>query len=488
MEAASDLRTLLASRYPLLVAETTDEPRFMELVRTAATAIGIPVWTWSVTHGLARDGNPPQYDTGDANKALAFVAELSDPGVFVFADVQSHLADPLLLRRVKDIAQAGKTGQTLVLTGADDDVPPELSALALPWIEPPPAPGELEQVVQRVLGELAAQRVPVQVGPAEISQMVEAVRGLSEGEAERLIRGAAADDGKVDPADVERVRQARADLATAEGELELVDVADVSIDDVGGMDHLKEWLRERAKAMQPEAKAFGLDPPKGVLLTGIPGCGKSMMAKAVAKSWSLPLALLDPARLFSKYVGESEDRMDKALEQAGAMAPVVLWIDEIEKGFATGGDADGGVAERMLGTFLRWMQERESGVFVVATSNDVLSLPPEFLRKGRFDEIFFVDLPGAAEREAIFRAHLARRHRDPSTFDLPKLAAATEGFSGAEIEAAVVGGMYRAFSAGTDLTTDGILAEVQGTVPLSKSRAEDIAALRAWAATRAVPA
>jgi SpoVK/Ycf46/Vps4 family AAA+-type ATPase len=180
--------------------------------------------------------------------------------------------------------------------------------------------------------------------------------------------------------------------------------------------------------------------------------------------------------------------MDKALEQADAMAPVVLWIDEIEKGFATGGDADGGVAERMLGTFLRWMQERESGVFVVATSNDVLSLPPEFLRKGRFDEIFFVDLPDEAEREAILRAHLARRHRDPTAFDLPKLAAATEGFSGAEIEAAVVGGMYRAFSAGTDLTTDGILAEVQVTVPLSKSRAEDIAALRAWAATRAVPA
>jgi SpoVK/Ycf46/Vps4 family AAA+-type ATPase len=212
------------------------------------------------------------------------------------------------------------------------------------------------------------------------------------------------------------------------------------------------------------------------------------MAKAVAHTWKMPLALLDPARLFGSYVGESEGRLAKALDQADAMSPVVLWIDEIEKGFAVGGEGDGGVAQRMLGTFLRWMQERTSTVFLVATSNDVSHLPPEFLRKGRFDEIFFVDLPGEPEREAIFSSHLAKRHRDPTKFDLKALGAASVGFSGAEIEAAVVGALYRAFADGKEITTDSIVAEVNGTVPLSRSRAEDIAALRAWASQRAVPA
>jgi SpoVK/Ycf46/Vps4 family AAA+-type ATPase len=202
----------------------------------------------------------------------------------------------------------------------------------------------------------------------------------------------------------------------------------------------------------------------------------------------MPLALLDPGRLFGAYVGESEGRLQKALDQADAMAPVILWIDEIEKGFAQGGESDGGVAQRMLGTFLRWMQERTSSVFLVATSNDVSHLPPEFLRKGRFDEIFFVDLPGEPEREAIFGSHLTKRHRDPSKFDLKALGAASEGFSGAEIEAAVVGALYRAFAANTDVTTDSIVTELKGTVPLSRSRAEDITALRSWASQRAVAA
>jgi SpoVK/Ycf46/Vps4 family AAA+-type ATPase len=207
-----------------------------------------------------------------------------------------------------------------------------------------------------------------------------------------------------------------------------------------------------------------------------------MMAKAVARDWGMPLALLDPARLFGSYVGESERRLRQALDQADAMAPVVLWIDEIEKGFAVGGDADGGVAQRMLGTFLRWMQ------FLVATSNDVSHLPPEFLRKGRFDEIFFVDLPEEPQREAIFRSHLERRHRDPAKFDLKALGAASVGFSGAEIEAAVVGALYRAFASAGEVTTESMEAELNGTVPLSRSRAEDVAALRAWASQRAVPA
>ena len=487
MDAAADLRSLLTSRYPLLIVETRDEPRFLIMLRAAADAVNAPLWTWSATRGLARMGYQSQYDTLDANKALAFVQAITDPGVFVLTDGQRLLTDPLVLRRVKEIAQAARRGQTLVVTGSGHEVPDDLADLALPWVEPAPDVAELEATVRRVLDDLAATQVTVEIGPDDLPRLVDAVRGMSTGEAERLIRRAASEDGRLDASDVEAVRTARAQSEAESGALEIVDTP-ASIDDVGGMAHLKEWLSVRARAMTPGAAEFGIDPPKAILLTGVPGCGKSMMAKAVARAWKMPLALLDPARLFGSYVGESEKRLANALQQADAMAPVVMWIDEIEKGFAVGGESDGGVSQRMLGTFLRWMQERKPGVFLVATSNDVSHLPPEFLRKGRFDEIFFVDLPEEPEREAIFTTHLAKRRRDPAKFDLPALGAASVGFSGAEIEAAVVGALYRAFASGGDVTTDSILAELNGTVPLSRSRAEDVAALRAWASTRAVPA
>jgi SpoVK/Ycf46/Vps4 family AAA+-type ATPase len=244
----------------------------------------------------------------------------------------------------------------------------------------------------------------------------------------------------------------------------------------------------RGRALEPEATRFGLEPPRGVLLTGVPGCGKSLVAKSLARSWGLPLVLLDPARLFGPYVGESERRLHASLRTVEAMAPVVLWIDEIEKGFPSGGEADAGVARRVLGSFLRWMQDRPPGVFVVATSNDVTALPPEFARKGRFDEVFFVDLPAEEERREIFRLHLTRRDRDPDAFDVSALAGATEGFSGAEIEAAVVGALYRAYAAGTDLTNAALLEEVAATLPLSRSRPEEIALLRGWAEAHAIAA
>jgi SpoVK/Ycf46/Vps4 family AAA+-type ATPase len=230
----------------------------------------------------------------------------------------------------------------------------------------------------------------------------------------------------------------------------------------------------------------GLDPPRGVLLTGVPGCGKSLVAKTLANTWALPLVLLDPSRLYSKYIGESEQRLNAALSTVEAMAPAVLWIDEIEKGLASSGDADGGVSRRLLGTFLRWMQERGGDVFMVATANDVSALPPELLRRGRFDEIFFVDLPGTDERAEILSVHLTKRERDPQDFDLTRLVAASEGFSGAELETVVVGALYRALAADNALTTADLMKELEATVPLSISRHEEIDALRAWADGRAV--
>jgi AAA+ superfamily predicted ATPase len=485
MEDTADLEVILASRYPLLMAEERDEHRFLDLVRKAAGAIALPVWTWSSVKGLARDGSSPQYQTAAAVKALNFVSALSEPGVFVFLDVHPALSDQTVIRLVKEIAQAARPGQTLILAAPTSSVPSELAGLALPWKLLPPRQEEIRDLVHSTVERLAMGDMPVDLGAGGEASLAGAVRGLSASEAERLIRQAALKDGRLDDSDVAWVRGARAALMDFGRVLESIETAG-TLDAVGGMAHLKAWLRLRGSALEPEAASFGLEPPRGILLTGVPGCGKSLVAKTVAGSWGLPLVLLDPARLYAKYVGESEQRLEESLRSIAAMAPVVLWIDEIEKGFPQGSDGDSGVSQRLLGTFLRWMQDRPTGVFVIATSNEVVSLPPELLRKGRFDEIFFVDLPAPAERAEIFRLHLRKRGHDPSTFDLDSLARASESFSGAEIEAAVVGALYRAYAARSGLTTEQILDETGATQPLARTRAEDVAALRAWAVGRAV--
>jgi SpoVK/Ycf46/Vps4 family AAA+-type ATPase len=284
-------------------------------------------------------------------------------------------------------------------------------------------------------------------------------------------------------ASIPDLRAAKAELLNTDGVLEIIDSDAGTLDEVGGLEGLKSWLRLRKIALDtPE-----LDPPKGILLTGVPGCGKSLIAKTLARSWGLPLVLLDPSRLYDKYLGESERRLDASLHTIEAMAPAVLWIDEIEKGFSTG-TADGGVARRLLGTYLRWMQDHSGEIFTVATANDIASLPPELLRKGRFDQIFFVDLPDAASRREIFRVHLAKRGVNPETLDITHLVDETQGFSGAEIETAIVGARYRAAADGGALTLSQLDAELACNVPLSVTRSEDIAGLRAWARDRAMVA
>ncbi len=485
---AEDLRSLFASRHPLLLVEEQDEERFLRLLRGAAGELGLPVWIWYSTKGLARDGFDPQYGTRDAALALSFVADVADAAVFAFIDVHPAMADPTLVRRVKDVVQGNAKGQTLVLAAPSWTVPPELAGVALSWKLPPPEEQELEGVVSRTVSDIASRGTFVNLTDAGRTQLADALRGVSSSAAEQLIQQVAARRGMLDDGAVADVRGAKAEQLEGSSPLEVVDLAAGGLDRVGGLENLKSWLALRGTALQPAGQAFGLEPPKGVLLTGVPGCGKSLVAKTLAATWGYPLVLLDPARLYGKYVGESEQRLADALATVQAMAPAVLWIDEIEKGFAQGGADDGGLGERILGTFLRWMQDRPPGVFVIATANEVDQLPPEFLRKGRFDEIFFVDLPRPAEREAIFRLQLAKRKRVPAAFDLPKLAAGSEGYSGSEIETAVVGAMYRAFAAGRDLDTAEILEELAATHPLSRTRAEDIAALRAWAHGRATAA
>jgi AAA+ superfamily predicted ATPase len=487
MKPADDLRALLVSRNPLILVQERDETRFLDAIRTAASGASVPLWMWTATKGLGRDGLPAQYGTKPAVGAFAYVGALTDPGVFVFLDVSAAMADPVAVRTVKDIAQAARPGQTVILADVDRLSLPDLADLAVPFTLDPPETDELKDIVTQALAGLEARKIPVTLDDAQRSLLVEAVRGMGATQAARLIQQMALADGHLDQGTLARIREGKAEALQADGPLELVDTS-VTLDAVAGLQHLKDWLKIRGEAMQPNAVAAGLDPPKGVLLTGVPGCGKSLVAKGLAGSWGYPLVLLDPARLYGQYVGQSEQRLQAALTSVQAMAPAVLWIDEIEKGFAQGGEGDGGVSARLLGTFLRWMQDRPPGVFIIATANDVEKLPAEFLRKGRFDEVFFVDLPTPEEREAVLRFHLSKRKQDPATFDLKALVKATDGFSGAEIEAVIVSAMYRAFADGKALTTDSLLAEIGATQPLSRTRAEDIARLRVWAIGRAVTA
>ena len=320
-----------------------------------------------------------------------------------------------------------------------------------------------------------------------MSQAAKNLMGLPEEEATRLFRKCILARGKADTEVLSDVLEAKRQALRSEGLLETVK-RDASFGDIAGLQRLREWIAKRKSAWTPEGQRFGLVPPKGVLIMGVQGCGKSLAARAIAGEWNYDLVRLDAGALYDKYVGESEKRLKKALDLAQKLAPVVLWIDEIEKAFASAGssgDADAGLSQRLLATLLTWMQDRESGVFLAATSNNITVLPPEMVRKGRFDEIFFVDLPAANVRELLFALHLKKRGREVLGFDLPRLAAASNGFSGAEIEQSIVSALYTAFSQKQQLSTEILLAELQGTRPLSVTRAEEIAAIRDWAKGRA---
>lgn len=486
MDNAQDFGVLLDAGCALILVETLEEDRSSDIIRAEAVARDRPVWTWSSARGLTRDGGQPQYGTEGVHQALAAIGSLPGPGVFILADGRHALAEPAVVRQVKDLTASFGPDRTLVLTAPTHAVPPELTSVAHVWSLRPPSPAEVRNLVDRTLGVLAGRGFDVRLDDGGRDRLVGSLRGLSLAQAEHLLHRATVRDGILDEGDIPSLRLAKAQLFADDGVLELIEAETLPIDKIGGLDHLKAWLEVRGRVLLDPVP--GLPHPRGVLLTGVPGCGKSLAAKAVAAAWGLPLVLLDPARLFDRYVGGSEEKLRRSLAAVEAMSPAVLWIDEVEKGFAVGSESDGGVTARLLGTFLRWLQDRPDGVFLVATANDVLALPPEFLRRGRFDEIFFVDLPSPDDRAEILRSHLELRSLPVEEFGVPELVMSTSGFSGAEIEAAIVAGMYRALGGPGHLDHELLLAEVERTMPLSRVRAEEVASLRHWAQGRALRA
>jgi len=496
------LKVLIDSSTPVVVIETVEESRAVELVKAACSQLSLPVFEWSIADGLSRcGGNAPAggatsqgiLNTREPAQVLAHLETMTIDAAFVLKDFHRHVDDPVVIRRLRDVAQLfSSERRTLVITAPGIQFPPELEGLA-EYVEIPlPDAKRLRQLVDQAFTRLAKKHsLKQKLDPAGVAAVAENLRGLTEDEAERAISQAIISHYGLVPEVVVDVLEAKKNLLRRSGMVEFVEASE-NMAGIGGLENLKHWLQQRCGAWDDAARSFGLEPPRGVIILGVQGCGKSMCARAIAGEWRLPLLKFDTSALFDKYVGETEKRVKKLFQVTEELAPAVLWIDELEKVFAGSGpdsaSADAGVSSRLLASFLSWTQDRRAPVFVAATCNNVNSLPPELIRKGRFDELFFVDLPNQQERRAILEIQLKRHKQDPANFNLEKLASATRKFSGAEIDAAVQTAMYAAYSAKKPLSTEAIVDALRSTVSLSTTRAEQIQALRSWASDRAVPA
>jgi ATP-dependent 26S proteasome regulatory subunit len=530
-EAIDRLKVLLDSSTPIVVMETVEEVRAVRLVRLACQDLNLASFEWTIAGGLVRSGMasgahaasggrsgdpgvehglpPGGYaqevyaamqagsnviaDTRDPAKVLGHLEGLTVEAAFILKDFHRHLDDPVVVRRLRDVGQKFQTNRrTLILTAPSINIPPELVSLVEFLELPLPDKVRLRQIVDEMLVRVSkAHTVARKLDAAGIDAVVANLRGLTEEESERAVSQALVARYALCPETVTDILDAKRAMLKRTGMLDFIDTSD-NMAGIGGLENLKNWLALRRGVWEEKAREFGLEPPKGVIILGVQGCGKSLCARAVAGEWKLPLVKFDTAAIFDKYIGETEKRIRQVFKVAESLAPCVLWIDELEKVFAgTGADSasvDAGVSSRMLGSFLGWMQDRKAPVFVAATSNNVNALPPELIRKGRFDELFFVDLPNQTERKQVLSIQLARRKKNVAEFDLERIAQKASGYSGAEIDAAVQTAMYASFSFKQPMTTQSLLDALAQTVPLSATRAEDIQALRIWAKTRAVPA
>jgi len=514
------LKILIDSSTPIIVMETVEEMRAVQLVREASSPLNLAVFEWSIASGLVRCGSdaagvpaeakfpgsarsslhqPDEttanaiYNSREPAQALGTLEGISVEAVFILKDFHRHMEDPVVVRRLRDVGQKFSTNRkTVVITAPALSVPSELSSL-VEFVELPlPDKIRLREILDEVWKRVGSSRtLRKTIDSAGLDAVINNLRGLTEEEADRAISQALVTRYGLVPETVTDVLNAKKDLLQHSGMLEFVDASE-NMAAVGGLENLKNWLAQRRGSWEESAQQFGLEPARGVIILGVQGCGKSLCARAVAGEWKLPLVKFDTAAIYDKFIGETEKRIQKVFRVAEGLAPCVLWIDELEKVFAGSGpdsaSVDAGVSSRILASFLSWMQDRRAPVFVAATCNNVTVLPPELIRKGRFDELFFVDLPSQSERKQIFGIQLSKRKRNPADFDLEKVAAAATGFSGAEIDAAVQSALYAAYSAKQPLTTQNLLDVLAHTVPLSTTRAEEIQAQREWARERAVAA
>ncbi|RYG32943.1 AAA family ATPase [bacterium] len=491
MDAAREIEILLRAKYPILYVVSWEERRVEEAVRGVCTKLGRTLHTWTITQGM----QPAVAKTGAKTslpgelEALAQVHDAPDKTVFLLKDFHPYMKDHRTIRLLRDLAAKLRgRSQTIILSGPVLALPSDLEKDITVLDFPLPQAADIGRMLDGVSNAVRGREgIDTSLEPLQRELLIKSAQGLTEDEIESTFARSLVEKKRFD---VEVVLEEKKQIIRKSGLLEYY-APDAGIKDVGGMELLKEWLEKREQSFTDKAREFGIPAPKGILLLGVQGCGKSLTAKAVGAQWNLPLLKLDVGRIFGSFVGQSEENIRRAIAVAESVAPCILWADELEKGFGGvggGNSTDGGTTARVFATFLTWMSEKKSAVFLIATANNVSALPPEMLRKGRFDEIFFVDLPDTDERKDIFAIHLRKRKRDPANFDLDALAEAAAGFSGAEIEQAVVSSLFTAFDAGREVTQEDIVQEAEAAVPLSVTMREDIDGLRAWAADRARPA
>ncbi len=486
-----DLGLLLDSKVPILVIESFEEPRVLEMITRLAVKRASPLYVWSVTEGLNRLGFGAHPENDEASTTpdwvLQHIKQDQMPSIYVLCDFHHHIADEALnIRLLREIAMRHPSlGHTIVLLSHALKLPPEVNRYSARFELSMPSEEQLMNLVREEASTWSRHQGnrPVRSSSETFTQLVNNLKGVSLQDARQLIRGAIYDDGAIDQSDLPAVNKAKFALMDMEGIMSF-EYDTVKFTEVGGLSKLKLWLDQRRDQFLGTAQNQ-LDQPKGLMLLGIQGSGKSLAAKAVAGMWGAPLLRLDFGSLYNKFFGETERNLREALKLADTMSPCVLWLDEIEKGISISQN-DSGISQRILGTLLTWMAERKSRVFIVATSNDISQLPPELVRKGRLDEIFFVDLPSHEIRQVIFDIHLRKRSIDPALFDLDKLATLTEGFSGAEIEQVIVSALYSISSLEESLDATRLEIAIRQTNPLSVVMHEKIDSLRAWARERCV--
>jgi SpoVK/Ycf46/Vps4 family AAA+-type ATPase len=493
-DTAHELEIVLRSRIPLIVVESRDELRLLEILKPLASRLArpqvMPIYKWTVTEGLERidvDYGGPQHMNAPPQEVLKHIRAIDKPGVFVLLDFHPYLDEPANVRMIKDICQGyERVARTLMLLSYQVKLPAELEHFSAYFEVAVPGREERRAIVESVATEwrTANRNGKVAADPKALELIVENLAGLNTSDTRRLVRKVIFDDGLLTKADLPALMEAKYRILNRSGAVTL-EHDSAAFADVGGLTRLKDWLEDRRAAF--EGSAPDLDAPKGILLLGVQGCGKSLVARAAAGAYRVPLLRLDFGALYTKWHGESERNLRDTLAAADAMAPCVLWLDEIEKGVAAG-EGDSGTSKRVLGTLLTWLADKKSRVFVVATANDIAALPPELVRKGRFDEIFFVDLPSAEARARILKLHADKRGLRLKGEEIEQLAAECEGFSGAEIEQAVVAALYLAHARRENACARHIAEELSATRPLSLVMAEQVSALRAWASSRAVPA
>jgi len=489
MNDLHDLELLLRSRIPLITIETREEKRVTRLFGRLAVRLAMPVMSWSATTGLQRIdyAAAPQRHASEARQALGQIKATATPTIYLLLDFHPYLEDHYNIRLLKEIAlEYQSLGHTLVLVSHELELPPELAGFSARFSLSLPDTKQLEEIIREEanLWSAANNGGKVRTDRRTLDLVVSRLRGLTTVDARRLAHSIIYDDGAINAGDLDRLTRARYQLLENGGALSC-EFNTTGFADIGGLEKLKHWIGLRRNAfLEPDSTP---DAPRGILLVGVQGGGKSLAAKAVAGMWQIPLLRLDFGTLYNKYFGETERNLRDALKAAEAMAPCVLWIDEIEKAIASG-DYDSGTSRRILGNLLTWLSERTARVFIVATANVIEHLPPELIRKGRLDEIFFVDLPDTATRAEILTIHLRKRDHRPIDFNIPALASLTRGFSGAEIEQAIVAATYLAREQQSAMNTGHIRTEIEQTRPLSLVMAEKVAGLRAWAKDRTVSA